>query len=305
MFVAATNFTLLWQTLFSDPTAPTRDTEFRVYLSVFAAGSLLVSTMLWSNGRFGGLEETTRHGTFQTATLLTTTGYASTDFAVWSEEILVVLLLLMFASGSVGSTSGGLKLMRWTVGAKVIARELFQMIHPSSVRPMWLGRRTVKEPVVRGILIVILTYLLLVILGTGFVAVDTHRVGIDLTVAEALSGTLVVLGNIGPGFGTLGPMGGLRGPPDPDESAHVPAHGGGPTGGDDVSGGAGPELLAGLGGRLIHLPSRATVHRGCTDGCGRLGVRGCGRKTPTRLYAHALSRAFETEGVRGEKQTLI
>ncbi|WP_103029634.1 TrkH family potassium uptake protein [Salinibacter altiplanensis] len=210
MFVAAMNFTLLWQAIVSDPTAPARDTEFRVYLSVFAVGSLLVSAMLWSNGQFGGLEETLRHGTFQTATLLTTTGYASTDFAVWSGEILVVLLLLMFASGCVGSTSGGLKLMRWIVGIKVIGRELFQMIHPSSVRPMWLGRRALKEPVVRGILIVILTYLLLVVGGTGFIAVDAHRVGLDLSLSEALSGTLGVLGNIGPGFGTVGPMGGFE-----------------------------------------------------------------------------------------------
>jgi|APHM01.1.fsa_nt_gi Trk-type K+ transport systems, membrane components len=215
MFVAAMNFTLLWQAIISDPTAPARDAEFRVYLSVFAVGSLLVSTMLWSNGQFAGLEETLRHGTFQTATLLTTTGYASTDFAVWSEEILVVLLLLMFASGCVGSTSGGLKLMRWTVGFKVIGRELFQMIHPSSVRPMWLGRRAVKEPVVRGILIVILTYLLLVVGGTGFIAVDAHRVGIDLALNEAFSGTLVVLGNIGPGFGAVGPMGGFEALPVP------------------------------------------------------------------------------------------
>ena len=215
MFVAAMNFTLLWQAIVSTPTAPARDTEFRVYLSVFAVGSLLVSAMLWGNGQFAGLEETLRHGTFQTATLLTTTGYASTDFAVWSEEVLVVLLLLMFASGCVGSTSGGLKLMRWTVGVKVIGRELFQMIHPSSVRPMWLGRRTVKEPVVRGILIVILTYLLLVVGGTGFIAVDAHRVGIDLSISEALSGTLVVLGNIGPGFGAVGPMGGFEALPVP------------------------------------------------------------------------------------------
>ncbi|MCS3626360.1 trk system potassium uptake protein TrkH [Salinibacter ruber] len=215
MFVAAMNFTLLWQAIVSTPTAPARDTEFRVYLSVFVVGSLLVSAMLWGNGQFAGLEETLRHGTFQTATLLTTTGYASTDFAVWSEEVLVVLLLLMFASGCVGSTSGGLKLMRWTVGFKVIGRELFQMIHPSSVRPMWLGRRTVKEPVVRGILIVILTYLLLVVGGTGFIAVDAHRVGIDLSISEALSGTLVVLGNIGPGFGAVGPMGGFEALPVP------------------------------------------------------------------------------------------
>ncbi|WP_103020493.1 TrkH family potassium uptake protein [Salinibacter altiplanensis] len=215
MFVAAMNFTLLWQAIVSDPTAPTRDTEFRVYLSVFAVGSLLVSLMLWGDGQFASLEETLRHGTFQTATLLTTTGYASTDFAVWSGEILVVLLLLMFASGCVGSTSGGLKLMRWIVGIKVIGRELFQMIHPSSVRPMWLGRRALKEPVVRGILIVILTYLLLVVGGTGFIAVDAHRVGLDLSLSEALSGTLVVLGNIGPGFGAVGPMGGFEAFPVP------------------------------------------------------------------------------------------
>ena len=215
MFVAAMNFTLLWQSIFSDPTAPARNTEFKVYLSIFAGGSLLVSAMLWADGQFAGLSETLRHGTFQTATLLTTTGYASTDFAVWSEEILAVLLLLMFASGCVGSTSGGLKLMRWIVGLKVIGRELFQMIHPSSVRPMWLGRRALKEPVVRGMLIVILTYLLLVIGGTGFIAIDAHRAGVDLALNEAFSGTLVVLGNIGPGFGTVGPMGGFEGLPVP------------------------------------------------------------------------------------------
>jgi trk system potassium uptake protein TrkH len=215
MFVAAMNFTLLWQAIFADPKAPTRNTEFKTYLAIFATGSVLVSLMLWGDGQFAGLEETVRHGTFQTATLLTTTGYASTDFAVWSEEILAVLLLLMFASGSVGSTSGGLKLMRWIVGFKVIGRELFQMIHPSSVRPMWLGRRAVKEPVVRGILIVILTYLLLVLGGTGFVAVDAHRVGMDLALEEAFTGTLAVLGNIGPGFGAVGPMGGFEALPVP------------------------------------------------------------------------------------------
>ncbi len=210
MFVAAMNFTLLWQTLFTDPKAPARNTEFKVYLSIFTVGSLGVSLMLWGDGQFATLEETVRQGAFQTATLLTTTGYASTDFAVWGEEVLVVLLVLMFASGCVGSTSGGLKLMRWIVGIKVIGRELFQMIHPSAVRPMWLGGRTIKEPVVRGILVMMLTYLLLVIGGTGVVAVDAYRVGVELTIGEALSGTLAVLGNIGPGFGTLGPMGGFE-----------------------------------------------------------------------------------------------
>lgn len=207
MFVAAMNFTLLWQALFSDPKAPARDTEFRVYLSIFVVGSLVVSVMLWNDGQFDGLETILRQGAFQTATLLTTTGYASSDFALWGEELLVILLLLMFASGSAGSTSGGVKLLRWIVGAKVVARELFTTVHPSAVRPLWMGRRALKEPVVRGILIMVLTYLLLVIFGTGVVAIDAHRAGIDLTLTESLTGVLVVLGNIGPGFGTLGPMG--------------------------------------------------------------------------------------------------
>ncbi|MFP4228081.1 MAG: TrkH family potassium uptake protein [Salinivenus sp.] len=207
MFVAAMNFTLLWRAIFSDPAAPVRNTEFKVYLGVFGLGSLLVSLMLWGDGQFATLEETLRQGTFQTATLVTTTGYASTDFAVWGEEVLAVLLLLMFASGCVGSTAGGLKILRWIVGAKLIARELFQQIHPSSVRPLRMGRRVLKEPVVQGILILILTYLLLVIGGTGLVAVDAYRAGVELALVEALSGVLVVLGNIGPGFGSLGPMG--------------------------------------------------------------------------------------------------
>ena len=217
MIVAAMNFTLLWQAIFSEVTALAKNTEFKVYLAVFFGGSLLVSLMLWGDGQFATVEETLRQGTFQTATLLTTTGYASTDFALWGNEVIVILLLIMFASGCVGSTSGGLKLMRWIVGFKVIARELFQTIHPSSVRPMWLGRRTVKEPVVRGILIMILTYLVLVVAGAGFIAADAHRVGVDLALAEALSGTLVVLGNIGPGFGTLGPMGGFKALPVPSK----------------------------------------------------------------------------------------
>ena len=70
---------------------------------------------------------------------------------------------------------------------------------------MWLGRRIVKEPVVRGILIVILAYLVLVVGGAGFVATDAHRVGLDPTLKESLSGTPAVLGNIGPGSGRSAP----------------------------------------------------------------------------------------------------
>ena len=217
MFVAAMSFALLWRTLFSSVKAPFRNTEFKVYLTLFAVGGVLVSTLLWFDGQFGGIEETIRQGFFQTATLLTTTGYASTDFAIWNEEILVVLFVLMLTSGCAGSTSGGLKVMRWVVSAKTIGRELFQMVHPSSVRPMRMGERVVKESVVRGIVIVIVAYLLLLFIGTMFVALDTYRAGLEFEVLEALTATLATLGNIGPGMGAVGPMGNFEMLPVPSK----------------------------------------------------------------------------------------
>lgn len=215
MFVAAMNFALLWQAIFSSPKTLFRDTEFKVYITIFIFAGLLLSAMLFFDGQFEGLEESFRQGFFQTATLLTTTGYASTDFAVWGGEILMILLALMFISGSAGSTSGGLKLMRWIVGVKVIARELFQMIHPSAVRPMRMGERVIKESVVSGIMIVILAYLILLMGGMAFMALDTYRVGLEFDLVEVFTAVLAVQGNIGPGMGAVGPMGNFEMLPAP------------------------------------------------------------------------------------------
>lgn len=217
MFVAAMNFALLWRALFSDPKAPLRNTEFKTYLAVVAIGGALLSIMLGVEARFGTIEETLRQGVFQTATLVTTTGYASTDFAVWNEEVLALLFALMLASGCAGSTAGGLKVMRWVVALKAIRRELFQMIHPSAVRPMRLGPRVLQEPVVRGMLLLVAAYLLLLFGAATLVALDTYRAGVGLTFFEVISGTLATLGNIGPGMGALGPMGTFEGLPAPSK----------------------------------------------------------------------------------------
>jgi len=209
MFVAATNFALLWRAIFSGPSSLLENTECKTYIVLFVTGGALITTMLALHGQYPHLEASARHGFFQLATILTTTGYASTDFAGWSGDVHTVLVALMFVSGCVGSTSGGLKLLRWIIGAKVIYREVLQRIHPSAVQPLRVGQRVLKSNVVKGALILIVVYLALVGFSTVLVAIDTHfnlaspdRMGYK----EVLTSVAVTTGNIGPGLGELGPM---------------------------------------------------------------------------------------------------
>lgn len=206
MLIAAVNFTLIWFALFKGPRVFFRDTEFKVFAAIsmgvgFALGLLLVAT-----GQYPTVEENFRHAFFQMASVLSTTGYASTDFALWKGDAHAMLVLLMPIAGCVGSTSGGPKVMRWVVAAKVIAREILQQIHPSSVRPLRLGERILKEGVVRGAMIFLVTYTILFTVSIGLVAIDTRIASIDIPIQDIASSVMVTLGNIGPGFGKVGPM---------------------------------------------------------------------------------------------------
>jgi trk system potassium uptake protein len=206
MFIAAVNFALLWHALFSGPGNLFKDTEFRVYAALSLGAGLLMSLMLVVRGQFDTIEANFRHGFFQMATFLTTTGFASTDFAQWPGEVLTILVVLMFIAGCVGSTSGGLKVMRWVIVIKALFREMVQQIHPSSVRPLRMSNRVLKESVVRGALLVIMGYFILFALSLIVLSIDVHMADIAMTPAELITAITATLGNIGPGFGAVGPM---------------------------------------------------------------------------------------------------
>jgi len=206
MFVAAMNFALLWRAFVNGPRSLFENTEFTTYAVLFVGAGGLVALMLGLHAEYPHLEENVRHGIFQMATILTTTGYASTDFATWPGDVLTILVAFMFVSGCVGSTSGGLKILRWIVGAKVVYREVVQRIHPSAVRPLRVGKRVLKKNVVQGALILLVVYLALVGFSTVLVSIDVHLSGIEMTYDEVLSAVAVTIGNIGPGLGKLGPM---------------------------------------------------------------------------------------------------
>jgi trk system potassium uptake protein TrkH len=231
MIAAGTNFALFWHALTGEPERLPGDSEFRVYVGTLAVLTGLVAGLLFvgegvlrlvpPGAAFdsaylagvratvvGSVEPAVRHAAFQIVSIVTTTGYASTDFNAWSGPAQYLLLFAMFVGGSAGSTGGGIKIVRWYVILKSLRRELFTTAHPDAVRPVRLGGHTVDERALRGIYAFTLLYLVLFFTSTVVVFLDAARVGLPLSVLESMSAVAATLGNVGPGFGLVGPMGG-------------------------------------------------------------------------------------------------
>jgi trk system potassium uptake protein TrkH len=216
MFVAGVNFGLFWYVLKGEVRELTDNPEFRWYTGAIAAVTAVVAVLLFSGSApvldLGGAtegapENSLRQALFQVVSLLNSTGYATSDFAEWGTNARMVLLFAMFVGGSAGSTGGGIKVVRWLVVLKAIRRQLYVTARPNVVEPVRLGGRVVDEDAVRGVFSFTVLYFVVFGLATVFIAVDSARVGYDLTALEAISASIATLGNIGPGFGSLGPFG--------------------------------------------------------------------------------------------------
>ncbi|MHB9285514.1 TrkH family potassium uptake protein [Halobacteriales archaeon Cl-PHB] len=219
MVAAGTNFALFWRVLADDRRALLSDDEFNFYLGILGAFTALVAGLLFVGQGVGlaevpeaiapitgDVEAAARHAAFQVVSIVTTTGYASMDFTTWSPVTKYVLLVAMFVGGSAGSTGGAIKMVRTLVILKSIKRELFTTVHPEAVSPVRLGGRALDERAIRGIYGFTLLYLALFFLGTLLVMLDATRVEMALQPFEAMSAVAATLGNVGPGFGVVGPM---------------------------------------------------------------------------------------------------
>jgi len=222
MVVAGTNFALFWRAFDRDGRVFSKDGEFRFYAGVMGVLSAVLAGLLFA-GLGPGLasiaenvlpipgnaERSLRHATFQVVSIVTTTGYASMDFNTWSQTSQYLLLFGMFIGGSAGSTGGAIKIVRWLVILKSLKRELFTTIHPEAVSPVRLGGRTLDERAIRGIYAFTLLYLVIFFVSVALLALNTARTGAydgSLTVLELMAAIAATLGNVGPGFGAIGPM---------------------------------------------------------------------------------------------------
>jgi len=207
MILAGANFALMYRGFVRRrPRVFLRDEEFRLYLALAFVASLALTAQIWGYGIAEG-EAAVRSGVFQTVSIMTTTGYASADFALWPALALLSLFALMFVGGSAGSTGGSIKVVRHLLLGKVLRRELDQTVSPEVVMPVRLNGSPVDERTLRAIASFILLYVGIWAVGAAVLAIDSALSGVDLGTLDALGTSATALGNIGPGFGITGPMG--------------------------------------------------------------------------------------------------
>jgi trk system potassium uptake protein len=198
MFLAGANFALHYRVLRGKPGDLWRDEEFRVYTGIIVVASALLAWVLVAANH--GVGQAVRLAIFQVVSIITTTGFASADFQLWDDRGKFVLLVLMFIGGCAGSAAGGPKVVRQLLIARYTLLELRRTLHPRAVLPVKLGGRVVPDAIMRAVLVFFLFYLLVFAICASTVALLENHTMVGITAAIA------TLGNIGPGFDTVGPM---------------------------------------------------------------------------------------------------
>ena len=218
MLIAGTNFALFWHVLRGKPRHLIDNAEFRAYLLAVVGVGAVVSAVLYFgvgiaetptnvDAIAGNVENALRQGLFQTIAIVTTTGYASMDLNTWDASAQTILLFAYFLGGSAGSAAGSIKIVRWVIAKRATDRSLFVAAHPDAVRPVRLNDGVVDEETIREVLVFVLLFLALFAVSTVLLYLDSFRTP-DLTLSglEAMSVAIATLGNVGPGYGPVGPM---------------------------------------------------------------------------------------------------
>ena len=198
MVLAGINFSLHYQMLRGQPLALWRDAECRFFLGIFAVMTAVVGFNVWHEV-YADIGAAIRYGAFQVASILTTTGYATADYETWPALSQLILLIAMFIGASAGSTGGGMKCLRVMLYFKFCYKELFRLIHPHAVSRVKLAGKTVPEDVMHSVLGFLGLYTGLFALSAVLLA----ALGVDFVTAFAA--VAASIGNIGPGFGAVGP----------------------------------------------------------------------------------------------------
>ncbi len=198
MVMAGINFTLHFRLLTGRYEYLIRDTEFKSYLFIFFAATILMTHNLYGNF-YGSLGESLRYASFQAAAILTTTGFASADFEQWPYFSRIILFMLMFVGGCSGSTGGGIKVIRLVTLLKQGYTEMKYLLHPRALFSLWISGEPVKRNIISAISGFFFLYIFMLLLVSFVVASS----GEDILTSFCTA--LATVGNIGPGFGKIGP----------------------------------------------------------------------------------------------------
>jgi len=198
MFLAGINFSLHFQLIRGKAFAFWRDSECRFYIiiTVLITGALFFFIY---GSAYQNIGDALRHASFQAVSIITTTGFATADYELWVPGSQMLLLLSMFFGASAGSTGGGMKSLRIMLCFKYCYREIFSLIHPRAVSRIKIAGKTVSDNIIRSVL----GFLSLYVGIFALCAILLSAIGLDLITSMGAAAS--ALGNIGPGFGLVGP----------------------------------------------------------------------------------------------------
>jgi len=199
MLMAGINFNLYFRLLSGKISDLVQNTELKAYLLIFFIATALMTLDLSLHGGMtprSGL----RYASFQAATILTTTGFVTADYSLWPSLSQGVLFILMFIGGCAGSTGGGVKVVRIVILLKQGLNEMRRLIHPRGVFTIRINKKGGRKDIVYAVSGFVFLYAAALLLTTLVVA------GAGNDIATSISTALVTLGNIGPGFGKIGPV---------------------------------------------------------------------------------------------------
>ena len=198
MFLAGTNFTMIYFGLKMKFRKIINNDEFKWYLSAVLFLILLLTSYrtLTSSSDF---MHSFREISFQVVSIITTTGYATADYTLWGSFLTFIFFLFLFSGASAGSTSGGIKIVRIILLIKNGLLEFKRRLHPKAVIPVMLNKQVISSTITYNLLAFIFLYLFVFTLGSIFLSL----LGVDML--TSISAVASAVGNVGPGIADVGP----------------------------------------------------------------------------------------------------
>ena len=198
MILFGINFNAYYFILLGKAKAAFKIEEVRGYLAIIGVATLAIAVNIYH--MYGSLAEPLRQAAFQVASIITTTGYTTTDFNQWPEVSRTILVILMFIGACAGSTGGGIKVSRILILLKTVKKEIGQYLHPKTVKKIKMDGKSIEHEVVRSTNVFMMTYFLIFTGSVLLLALD----GLDLI--TNFTAVATTLNNVGPGLELVGPM---------------------------------------------------------------------------------------------------
>ena len=200
MVLFGVNFALFYRALVGDWKGALKSEELHWYLGIFGVSALFITLMI--TPQYGNVFTALRFGAFQTATIMSTTGYATANFDLWPEAVKMLMVILMFVGSCAGSTAGGMKVVRIALMSKVSLREVRHTFQPRKVQVVRFEGKGLEENMLSQVATFCFVYVLLVFIGAFVVSLDG-----TYGFVENLTAAITCVCNVGPGLGAVGPAG--------------------------------------------------------------------------------------------------